>query len=103
MDTRPAWPGSTGPGPDRRSSQSGGVEARSGGAWPTGHPRSSSRRRRARRPAAIISKSLTLNGASFPGLRQNGVNLANGADYTVSANTLTLTAAALTRLAGNRS
>ncbi|MBD3135890.1 hypothetical protein IEI92_06285 [Microbispora bryophytorum] len=51
----------------------------------------------------MISKSLTLNGASFPGLRQNGVNLANGADYTVSANTLTLTAAALTRLAGNRS
>ncbi|WP_240808877.1 cellulase family glycosylhydrolase [Microbispora catharanthi] len=56
------------------------------------------------RNGAITSKALTLNlnGTSFQGLRQNGVNLANGADYTVSGNTLTLTAAALTRLAGNR-
>jgi endoglucanase len=57
------------------------------------------------RSGAITSRALTLNlnGASFQGLRQGGgTDLANGSDYTVSGNTLTLTAAALTRLAGNR-
>ncbi|MEO3923302.1 cellulase family glycosylhydrolase [Micromonosporaceae bacterium B7E4] len=56
------------------------------------------------RTGTITSKSLTLNlnGTSLQGLRQGGANLVNGADYTVSGNTLTLTPAALTRLVGNR-
>jgi endoglucanase len=56
------------------------------------------------RGSSITSKSLTLNlnGTSFQGLWQGGTALANGGDYTVSGNTLTLTAAALTRLVGNR-
>jgi len=56
------------------------------------------------RSGAITSRALTLNrgGASFQGLRQGSTELANGSDYTVSGDTLTLTAAALTRLAGNR-
>ncbi len=56
------------------------------------------------RTGAITAKSLTLNlnGATFQGLRQGNTDLVNGADYTVSGNTLTLTASALTRLAGNR-
>nr|WP_173084475.1 cellulase family glycosylhydrolase [Phytohabitans rumicis] len=56
------------------------------------------------RTGTITSKTLTLNlnGTSFQGLRQGSTNLANGTDYTVSGNTLTLTASALTRLVGNR-
>ena len=56
------------------------------------------------RSGAITSKSLTLNlnGTTFQGLRQGTAELANGTDYTVSGSTLTLTAAAVTRLAGNR-
>jgi endoglucanase len=56
------------------------------------------------RGGTIMSKSLTLNlnGATFQGLRQGTTDLVNGTDYTVSGDTLTLTAAALTRLAGNR-
>jgi aryl-phospho-beta-D-glucosidase BglC (GH1 family) len=57
-----------------------------------------------RRGEPITSKTLTLNpnGTSFRGLWQGTTQLADGADYTVAGNTLTLTAAALTRLAGNR-
>ncbi|GAA1692095.1 hypothetical protein GCM10009830_44790 [Glycomyces endophyticus] len=53
---------------------------------------------------AITAKSLTLhrNGLEFQGLWHGGTRLAEGADYTVSGDTLTFTAAALTRLAGNR-
>ncbi|MEU1753030.1 cellulase family glycosylhydrolase [Micromonospora matsumotoense] len=56
------------------------------------------------RSGTITSKSLTLNlnGASFQGLRQGSTNLVSGTDYAVSGSTLTLTASALTRLAGNR-
>ncbi|GGL99074.1 MULTISPECIES: cellulase family glycosylhydrolase [Micromonospora] len=56
------------------------------------------------RTGTIASRALTLNlnGVSFQGLRQGSTNLVAGTDYTVSGNTLTLTAAALTRLAGNR-
>ena len=46
--------------------------------------------------------SLNLNGGSFQGLWQGSTKLVKGQDYTVSGNQLTLTAAALTRLAGNR-
>jgi aryl-phospho-beta-D-glucosidase BglC (GH1 family) len=54
--------------------------------------------------AAITDESLTLNrnGLEFEGLWQGDTELAEGADYTVSGDTLTLTAAALTRLAGDR-
>ncbi|MFE7871224.1 cellulase family glycosylhydrolase [Micromonospora humida] len=56
------------------------------------------------RSGTITAKSLTLNlnGTSLQGLRQGGTNLVAGTDYTVSGSTLTLTASALTRLAGNR-
>ncbi|GAB7045538.1 cellulase family glycosylhydrolase [Catenuloplanes indicus] len=56
------------------------------------------------RTGAVTSKSLTLNlnGTAFEGLRQGSTDLVDGADYTVSGDTLTLTPAALTRLVGNR-
>jgi hypothetical protein len=52
----------------------------------------------------ITDESLTLNrnGLEFEGLWQGDTELAEGADYTVTGDTLTLTAAALTRLAGDR-
>jgi aryl-phospho-beta-D-glucosidase BglC (GH1 family) len=52
----------------------------------------------------IAAESLTLNrnGLDFEGLWQGDTALTEGADYTVSGDTLTLTAAALTRLAGDR-
>jgi aryl-phospho-beta-D-glucosidase BglC (GH1 family) len=56
------------------------------------------------RTGTIASRTLTLNlnGTSFAGLRQGTTDLVNGRDYTVSGNTLTLTAQTMTRLAGNR-
>ena len=52
----------------------------------------------------VTSKSLTLNlnGTSFRGLWQGGTKLVAGRDFTVSGSQLTLTAKALTRLAGDR-
>ncbi|MFF0160610.1 cellulase family glycosylhydrolase [Streptomyces sp. NPDC005263] len=54
--------------------------------------------------SAITSQTLTLNsnGTNFQGLWHAGRELAEGTDYTVSGDRLTLTAAALTRLAGER-
>ncbi|TMR21317.1 cellulase [Nonomuraea turkmeniaca] len=46
--------------------------------------------------------TLNLNGTTFQGLCQGSTPLSQGSDYTVSGTTLTLTSAALTRLAGNR-
>jgi endoglucanase len=56
------------------------------------------------RTGSITSKSLTLNlnGTTFQGLRQGSTDLVSGTDYTVSGSTLTLTAAAVTRLVGSR-
>jgi endoglucanase len=56
------------------------------------------------RASAITAKSLTLNtnGHSVVAVRQGTTNLAQGTDYTISGSTLTLTAAALTRLSGSR-
>ncbi|GLY22271.1 cellulase family glycosylhydrolase [Micromonospora sp. NBRC 101691] len=56
------------------------------------------------RASGITSKNLmlNLNGTSFVGLRQGSTDLVRGTDYTVSGDQLTLTAAALTRLHGNR-
>lgn len=55
--------------------------------------------------SAITSQTLTLNpnGTDFQGLRHGSRNLSQGRDYTVSGNQLTLTATALTELAGDRS
>ncbi|MER5805761.1 cellulase family glycosylhydrolase [Streptomyces mirabilis] len=55
--------------------------------------------------AAITSQTLTLNtnGTDFQGLRHDSRNLVRGKDYTVSGNQLTLTAATLGELAGDRS
>ena len=54
--------------------------------------------------SAVTARTLTLNpnGGTFRGLWQGNTMLAAGRDYTVSGNQLTLTATALTRLAGNR-
>nr|WP_267891250.1 X2-like carbohydrate binding domain-containing protein [Streptomyces dysideae] len=54
--------------------------------------------------SAITSQTLTLNpnGTDFQGLRHGSRNLAQGRDHTVSGKRLTLTAAALTALAGDR-
>jgi endoglucanase len=56
------------------------------------------------RTGAITDRTLTLNlnGLTLRSLRHDGADLVRGADYTVSGGTLTLTAEALTRLAGNR-
>ncbi len=53
---------------------------------------------------AITSRTLTLNpnGTDFQGLRHGTRTLVKGRDYTVSGNRLTLTAGALTTLAGDR-
>ncbi|MFF5968682.1 cellulase family glycosylhydrolase [Streptomyces collinus] len=53
---------------------------------------------------AITSRTLSLNpnGTVFQGLRHGSRNLLKGRDYTVSGNQLTLTATALTELAGDR-
>lgn len=52
----------------------------------------------------VTDQTLTLdpNGTSFRGLRHNGRPLIPGRDYTASGGRLTLKAAALTRLAGDR-
>ncbi|MGO4755911.1 cellulase family glycosylhydrolase, partial [Streptomyces sp. 2MCAF27] len=53
---------------------------------------------------AITGQTLTLNpnGTDFQGLRHGDRDLVKGEDYTVSGDRLTLTAAALSRLAGDR-
>ncbi|MGN5382260.1 cellulase family glycosylhydrolase [Streptomyces lasalocidi] len=53
----------------------------------------------------VTDRTLTLNpnGAAFRGLRQGGTDLVKGRDYTLSGNRMTLKAAALNRLAGDRS
>ncbi|MEE1836297.1 cellulase family glycosylhydrolase [Streptomyces sp. SP17KL33] len=56
------------------------------------------------RSSAITAEELTLNpnGTDFQGLRHGSRNLLQGRDYTLSGNRLTLTATALTELAGDR-
>ena len=53
---------------------------------------------------ALSSQTLTLNanGTDFQGLRHGSRNLLKGRDYTLSGDQLTLTATALTELAGDR-
>ncbi|MBP5941864.1 cellulase family glycosylhydrolase [Streptomyces acidiscabies] len=54
--------------------------------------------------AQITAQTITLNPntTTFQGLRAGSRNLLQGRDYTLSGNQLTLTATALTELAGNR-
>ncbi|CCK24845.1 Endoglucanase B [Streptomyces davaonensis JCM 4913] len=47
--------------------------------------------------------TLNLNGTAFKALKQGSTKLISGKDYTLSGNRLTLMAATLTRLAGDRS
>jgi len=53
-------------------------------------------------PITAQAVTLNLNGTELRGLWSGGWNLAKGRDYAVSGDQVTLTAAALTRLAGNR-
>ncbi|MFJ1730411.1 cellulase family glycosylhydrolase [Streptomyces sp. NPDC088254] len=73
-------------------------------SWTTRSGNASSDRVYLAKSSAITARTLTLNpnGTNFQGLWQGGAKLAQGRDYTVSGNQLTLTATALTRLAGNR-
>jgi endoglucanase len=73
-------------------------------AWTTRSGTASSDRVFLAKSDAITARTLTLNpnGLTFKGLWQGGTKLAQGRDYTVSGSRLTLTASALTRLAGNR-
>ncbi|QNP75306.1 cellulase family glycosylhydrolase [Streptomyces roseirectus] len=73
-------------------------------SWTTRSGTASSDRVFLAKSSAITAKTLTLNlnGLSFRGLWQGGTRLVQGRDYTVSGSQLTLTASALTRLAGNR-
>lgn len=73
-------------------------------AWTTRSGTASSDRVFLSKSDAITAQTLTLNpnGLTFKGLWQGGTKLAQGRDYTVSGDRLTLTASALTRLAGNR-
>ncbi|MGW2618137.1 cellulase family glycosylhydrolase [Streptomyces sp. NPDC001500] len=73
-------------------------------SWTTRSGTASSDRIFLAKSGAITAGTLTLNpnGGAFRGLWQGGGKLVAGRDYTVSGNQLTLTAAALTRLAGDR-
>ncbi|MDX2541494.1 cellulase family glycosylhydrolase [Streptomyces sp. WI04-05B] len=73
-------------------------------SWTTRSGTASSDRIFLAKSSTIPTRTLALNpnGGSFLGLWQGGTMLAPGRDYTVSGNQLTLTATALTRLAGNR-
>ncbi|WP_229702537.1 X2-like carbohydrate binding domain-containing protein [Streptomyces albiflavescens] len=56
------------------------------------------------RSGSVPDRTLTLNpnGTTFKGLKAGSATLAEGRDYTLSGNRLTLKAATLTRLAGDR-
>ncbi|MGA5895896.1 cellulase family glycosylhydrolase [Streptomyces venetus] len=73
-------------------------------SWTTRSGTASSDRIFLAKSSAITAKTLTLNpnGLTFQGLWQGGTRLVQGRDYTVSDGRLTLTASALTRLAGSR-
>ncbi|NUP42168.1 MAG: cellulase family glycosylhydrolase [Streptomyces sp.] len=73
-------------------------------SWTTRSGTASSDRVFLAKSSAITARTLTLNpnGTSFRGVWQGGKKLVQGRDYTVSGNQLTLTATALTRLAGDR-
>ncbi|WP_327692728.1 cellulase family glycosylhydrolase [Streptomyces sp. NBC_00459] len=73
-------------------------------SWTTRSGTASSDRVFLAKSSAITAQTITLNpnGGSFLGVWQGNTMLTPGRDYTVSGNQLTLSATALTRLAGNR-
>ncbi|WP_406517364.1 cellulase family glycosylhydrolase [Streptomyces sp. NBC_00134] len=73
-------------------------------SWTTRSGTASSGKVYVRKADPVTDQSLTLNlnGTSFRGLWLGGKKLAQGVDYTVSRDRLTLTAAALKRLTGDR-
>ncbi|RPF39208.1 cellulase family glycosylhydrolase [Streptomyces sp. TLI_185] len=73
-------------------------------SWTTRSGTTSSDRIFLEKSSAITARTLTLNpnGTTFRGVWHDGKKLVQGRDYTVSGNQLTLTATALTRLAGDR-
>ncbi|QUC59446.1 cellulase family glycosylhydrolase [Streptomyces sp. A2-16] len=73
-------------------------------SWTTRSGTASSDRIFLAKSGTITARTLTLNpnGLTLQGLWQGSTRLAQGRDYTVSGTQLTLTASALTRLAGNR-
>jgi endoglucanase len=81
-----------------------GLFAQIKSSWTTRSGTASSDQVFVRKSAPITGQSLTLNpnGAAFLGLWQGNTPLRRGKDYTVSGDQLTLTAAALTRLTGDR-
>ncbi|MGW5664619.1 cellulase family glycosylhydrolase [Streptomyces sp. NPDC003758] len=73
-------------------------------SWTTRSGTASSDRVFLAKSSAITARTLTLNpnGTNFEGVWQGSTKLVRDRDYTVSGNQLTLTATALTRLAGDR-
>ncbi|MFI1720322.1 cellulase family glycosylhydrolase [Streptomyces sp. NPDC020489] len=73
-------------------------------SWTTRSGTASSDRVFLAKSSPITARTLTLNpnGTTFRDVWQGGKKLVQGKDYTVSGNQLTLTATALTRLAGKR-
>lgn len=78
--------------------------AQIGSSWTTRSGTASSDLVFLAKSADITSRTLTLNahGTDFQGLRHGSRDLVRGKDYTVSGDRLTLTAAALGELAGDR-
>jgi endoglucanase len=81
-----------------------GLFAQIKSSWTTRSGTASADRVYVPRTGSVAAQSLTLNlnGTSLRTLRHGGRSLTPGTDYTVSGSTLTLTAAALTRLLGQR-
>jgi endoglucanase len=81
-----------------------GLFAQIKSSWTTRSGTASSDMLFVRKSGPITNQTLTLNlnGTTFLGLWQGSTWLVKGRDYTVSGDQLTLTAAALTRLTGDR-
>ncbi|GIG40576.1 cellulase family glycosylhydrolase [Cellulomonas phragmiteti] len=81
-----------------------GVHAMMRSSWTQRSGTASSDQVHLPRSGTLTARSLTLNlnGTTFQGLRHGGTDLVRGTDYTLAGTTLTLTPAALTRLAGDR-
>jgi endoglucanase len=73
-------------------------------SWTTRSATASSDQVFVRKSGTITDQTLTLNpnGTTFTALAQGGTTLVDGQDYTLSGNQLTLKAATLTRLVGDR-
>ncbi|MEU4249974.1 cellulase family glycosylhydrolase [Amycolatopsis sp. NPDC026612] len=81
-----------------------GLVAQIKSSWTTRSGTASTDQVFVRKSGPVTAQTLTLdpNGSAFLGLWQGATPLCRGRDYTVSGDQLTLTAAALTRLTGDR-